>query len=41
MGALAPGSVHARTSAQAPIDTRGIVFGASFWGGVKENFSPF
>jgi hypothetical protein len=29
MGALAPGSVHARPSAQAPIDTSGNFFGAS------------
>jgi hypothetical protein len=34
MGALAPGSAHARPSGQAPIVTSGIFFLHSVWDGV-------
>ena len=44
MGALAPGSAHARPSAQAPIDTKGNfsaqVFGGGWGGGKKSICTP-
>ena len=41
MGALDPGSVHARPSAQAPIDTSRNFLRMCLVGGVKSIFLPF
>ena len=41
MGALAPGSVHARPSAQAPIDTCGNFWTQVSWGGGAKHSKHF